>query len=567
MKKLPKQTSLKKHALQEGWRFYGLFGVLLLGMLGLVFRMAHLSIFDRSFLMGQSESRVVRLVDIPSYRGMILDRNNVPLAVSAPVDSIWVNPQILKLNPNQLSALAQILHLTLPELKQKINPNSEREFVYLARTVPPDIADRIKALKIFGIFFQREYRRFYPSGDISAHVLGFTNIDDNGQEGLELAYNDWLKGVPGKRQVVKDRLGETVANLGVVRSPQEGHDLTLSIDSRIQYLAYTSLQQALPKYNAESGSIVVLNVQTGEILGMANLPCFNPNARIGHNLNAYRNRAATDMFEPGSTMKSFSIASALASGRYKAESTVNTNPGYMTVDKFTIRDHDGNNGVINLKQVLEKSSNVGAAKITLSLPSEDLWRILHIMGFGASTESGFPGESPGMLIKEHFHHPANLATMSYGYGLSATLLQLTRAYAIFAAHGVKREVSFIKADQQEIPAGEQVIPQKLADEMLSLLEATADAKSGAKAQIPGYRIGGKTGTAYTASHGGYKKDYYNSSFIGIAPLSNPQLVVAVVLHGVHGGQHYGAQVSAPIFETVMEGALRYLNIPPDDLKN
>jgi cell division protein FtsI (penicillin-binding protein 3) len=556
---LKSQATSDASATQYGWRFYVLLFILLLGVLGLILRMINLSVFDRPFLMSQSESRVLRLVDIPSYRGMITDRNTVPLAVSAPVDSVWVNPQIFQADQTKFAAIAQILHLKPQELQQKTSRASGREFVYLARTLPPEVVDKLKALKIKGIGYQREYRRFYPSSEVMAHVLGFTNIDDNGQEGLELAYNDWLRGVPGKRQVVKDRLGQLVANVGTVRMPQEGHDLNLSIDSRIQYLAYSTLQTAIPKFNADSGSIVVLDVTTGEILAMVNLPSYNPNARSSHT-EGYRNRAVTDVFEPGSTMKVFSVASALASGKYKTTTLVDTRPGFMVVGGHKISDDDYN-GIINLTQILQKSSNIGVAKITLSLPPENLWNFLTRMGFGSSTQSGFPGESSGVLVKERLKRPADLATTAYGYGVSATPLQLAKAYAIFAAHGIKRPVTFVKMDH--VPEGEQVIDAQLADQVLGMLRAVAEGGSGVKAQIPGYTIGGKTGTAYMMGPGGYQKNRYSSSFIGVAPVTNPRLVVAVVLHGVHGNVHFGAQVSAPIFSTVMAGALRYMNVLPD----
>ncbi len=555
-----KQTSHQPDT-DLGWRFYGVLGVLLVALLGLVLRMFSLSIFDRPFLLAQSESRVLRQVDIPSYRGMIIDRNNIPLAVSAPVDSIWANPQLVTMNAGQLTTLSKLLGVPAAEIKQKTSKENEREFVYLARGLAPEIADQVRTLKIPGISSQREYRRFYPSGEVTAHILGFTNVDDNGQEGLELAYNDWLRGVPGKRQVMKDRLGQIVANLGVVRSPQEGHDLTLSVDSRIQYLAYTALQTAMPKSNADSGSVVVLDATTGEILAMVNSPSYNPNARTGHT-DGYRNRAVTDVFEPGSTMKAFSVASALASGKYSTNTLVDTRPGTMEIGGHVIHDDD-NYGIINLVQLLQKSSNIGAAKITLSLPPSNLWNMLTAVGFGSSTDSGFPGESSGALIQERFRRPTNLATMAYGYGLSVTALQLTHAYSVIAAHGVNRPVTFVKID--EPPQGKQALDPKLTQQMLQLLKAVVEGGIGLNARIPGYQVGGKTGTAYTASAGGYLKNRYNSSFVGIAPVSNPRLVVAVTLHGVHGNMHFGAQVSAPVFVTVMSGALRYMNVPPDNL--
>lgn len=547
--------------MQYSWRFYLVLGVLLLAVLGLIGRMLDLSIFNRSFLVKQGQARILRMVDIPAHRGMIMDRNGVPLAVSAPVDSLWINPDIFNPNPLQLAQLSKILEISPQELSKKIA--KDKEFVYLARGLSPEIASQVQDLKIAGIFSQREYRRFYPSAEVTAHALGFTNIDDYGQEGLELAFNDWLRGIPGKRQVVKDRLGQVVAFLDVVRLPQEGKDLALSIDSRIQYLAFHSLQTAVPKFNAESGTVIVLDVTTGEILAMTNSPSFNPNARTAPNAN-FRNRAATDLFEPGSTMKAFSVANALASGKYQPTTLIDTRPGWMSINSHIIRDDD-NYGIINLIQILQKSSNIGAAKITLSLPPENLWNFLTTVGFGQRTESGFPGEASGTLIKARIKRQTDLATLAYGYGLSVTALQLAQAYGILASHGIKRPLTFVKMQQEQAPEGKQVIDPKLADQMLILLKAVADGGSGALARIPGYQVGGKTGTAYIVGPNGYQKNVYTSSFIGVAPLSNPRLVVAVILHGVKGNIHFGAQVSAPIFATVMSAALRYLNILPDNL--
>lgn len=548
--------------MQFTWRFYALLIFLMLMTLGLIGRMIDLNIFHRSFLLKQGEARTLRLNDIPAYRGMIRDRNGIPLAISAPVVSVWTNPALFNANETQLIQLAQLIQLDLTEIKKKTHKNTHREFVYLTRGLSPEIADEIKALGIAGLGFQREYRRFYPSGEVTAHILGFTDIDDNGQEGLELAYNDRLRGIPGKQQVVKDRLGHVVANLGVVRQPQEGKNLTLSIDSRIQYLAYTTLQTAIPKFNASSGSIVVLDTTTGEILAVANAPSYNPNARSGHS-ETYRNRAITDLFEPGSTMKTFSIANALASRKYTPNSIIDTHPGSMEIGGHIIHDHD-NYGAITVTQILQKSSNVGAAKITLSLPPENLWNLLAQVGFGKKTDSNFPGEANGMLDKKRIKRPVDLVTLAYGYGLSVTALQLTQAYAILAAQGIKRPITLLKVDQP--PLGQQVLDPKLTKQMLSLLQAVVEGGGGANAKIAGYQVGGKTGTAYIMSNHGYEKNRYISSFIGIAPLSKPRLVVAVIMHGVQGNIHFGSQVSAPLFSIVMGGALRYLNAPPDNLE-
>lgn len=540
--------------------------VLLVVMVGLIGRMLDLSVFNRTFLLKQSQARTLRTEEISAYRGMLTDRNGVPLAISAPVDSIWVNPQLLNANNQQFSALMKILSISphdMPGLQEKMNRKNGKEFVYLARGVSPEIAEQVKDLKINGVFFQREYRRFYPYGAETAQVLGFTNIDDNGQEGLELEFNEWLRGVPGKRQVVKDRLGQIVSNLGVLRVPQEGHDLALSLDSRLQHSAYNALSTAVPKFHAESGSIIVLDSNSGEVLAMANYPSFNPNARTTLDAN-YRNRAVTDLFEPGSTMKPFSIANGLASGKYKPTTLIDTRPGWMNIHGRIIHDDD-NFGIINVIQVLQKSSNIGAAKITLSLPPESFWNMLTRVGFGQRTSSGFPGEGSGVLIKDRIKRPTDLATMAYGYGLSVTALQLVQAYGILASQGQKRPISFIKTDQKTAP-GPQMMDAALAQQILVLLQAVAEGGLGLNARIPGYQIGGKTGTAYMIGARGYDKSHYTSSFIGIAPLSQPRLVVAVILHGVSGNIHFGAQVSAPVFATVMGDALRFLNIPPDDLQ-
>lgn len=541
------------------WRFYTIAGFLFLCLLGLIGRMIALSIFERPFLLGESKARILRLVDIPAYRGMITDRNQVPLAISAPVDSIWANPQQLSLTSNQFKTLSKRLGLSESTLQAKLQHAKGKEFAYLARRLPPDLASSILAMNIKGIYSQREYRRFYPSAEVTAHVLGFTNVDDDGQEGIELAYNHWLDGQPGQRQVVKDRYGQIVSNLGVVKSPQEGRNLTLSLDSRIQYTAYRALESALPKFHATSGSIVVMDTKRFEILAMVNLPTYNPNARPAHD-DSFRNRAVTDLFEPGSTLKTFSIAAALSSHRYTPNSVIDTRPGWMEIGGYVIHD-DENNGIASITKILQKSSNIGAAKITLSLPPENWWRLISAFGFGEKTASGFPGEANGILVESRIRRPVELATMSYGYGLSITALQLAQAYGIIASGGVRYPVTFLKTSTQ--PIGVRVMDEKLAKQMLGLLKAVAEGGSGVKAQIPGYQVGGKTGTAYIASAGGYLKNRYTSSFVGIAPISDPRLVVAVVLHRVQGSIHFGAQVSAPVFAEVMTSALRYMNVPPD----
>lgn len=548
---------------ENAWRFYFILILLALAALTLTLRMFELSVFKRNFLVKEGEARTIRTVDIPAYRGMITDRNGTPIAASAPVDSIWVNPKIFSPDAAQLSQLSTLLKIDQQKITQKSNPDSKREFAYLARSIAPEVAENIRQLNINGLHFQRAYRRFYPSGEVSAQLLGFTNIDDQGQEGLELAFDHWLKGVPGKRQVVKDRLGHIITSLDVVREPEEGKDLTLSIDVRLQHLAYDTLIEALPKYNAKSGSIVILNPKTGEVLAMVNAPSYNPNIRSTRD-DSYRNRSVTDLFEPGSTMKPFSVLNGLASGKYTPNTMIDTNPGYMTIGGYLITEAKNKNyGVASVSRILQKSSNIGVAKITLSLPPESLHNLLSHMGFGEKTESGFPGERSGVLVKERFKRPTDLATMSYGYGLSITALQLAQAYSILGAHGTKYPITFVKTNQPE--NSQQIITAELANQILTMLKAVAEEGGGANARIPGYHIGGKTGTAYMLGPHGYNKNSYTSSFVGIAPLSDPQLVGVVVLHDVSGELHFGSQVSAPIFAKVVSGALRYLNIPPDNL--
>lgn len=544
------------------WRWLCLILILLAGLGALIYRMADLSVMNRSFLMKQGDSRTLRVVDIPAYRGMILDRNGTPLAASTPVDSAWINPQLFKASNAQLTQLARLTDLSTLEIKEKIKRNTDREFVYLARGLPPENAEQIKSLKIPGIFFQREYRRYYPQGEVTAHVIGLTNVDDQGQEGLELAYNKWLRGIPGKRQVMKDRFGQTVANLDVLREPAQGRDLTLSLDSRIQFLAYKTLLETVPKYNAVWGSIVVLDVQSGEVLAMVNYPSYNPNDRsLAHDSN-FRNRAVTDLFEPGSTMKAFSIANAIASGKYTPNSIIDTRPGRIEIGGKIIHD-DGNWGLMSVTQILQKSSNVGVAKMSLSLPPDHLWTLLKSVGFGERTDSGFPGEASGVLVRSRIRRPIDYAHLAFGYGVSVTTLQLSQAYAIIATGGIKRPISFAKLDHA--PPEQRVMDPNLAHTMLGLLQAVAQGGTGRLAQIPGYQIGGKTGTAYIAGPHGYQTTHYESSFIGVAPLSHPRLLVAIVLHDVHGGAHFGAEVAAPAFAKVMQGALHFMNVPADNL--
>lgn len=549
----------------SAWRFYLLSLFILLVVAGLVARMAFLAVIDRHFLEGQGNSRALRVISQPAFRGMITDREGYPLAISTSVYSAWVNPVEFISDANSIHSLAILLEMKPNAIETLIQRYEDkgREFVYLKRELSPELASQIKALKIPGVYLQQDYKRFYPEGEIAAHVIGFTNVDDKGQEGLELLYNDWLSGTAGKKIVMKDRLGRVINDVQLLKKQTPGHDLTLSIDHKIQYLAYRELMDGVKKNIAASGSVVVLDVKTGEVLAMVNQPSFNPNHIAHQEKEALRNRAVTDSFEPGSTIKSFSVASALESG-IDPNIVVDTSPGWIRVEHHVLHD-EHNNGVLNLMQILQLSSNVGMSKIILSLPTAHLWNFLHRMGFGEVTGVNFPGEQSGSLVNHPIWRPLALATLSFGYGISVTTLQLAQAYAILANDGVKIPISLMRVDNP--PSGVRVVDAKVAREMRELLQAVVSkGGTGVPARVPGFQIAGKTGTAWVAGDHGYQKHHYTSSFVGMAPASNPRLVVAVVLHDPQGKQYYGGYVSGPIFAKIMEGSLRILNIAPDDIK-
>lgn len=546
---------------QQTWRFYTLWCLLCVAVIGLLWRLIDLNILDRSFLLKQSKARILRVVNIPAYRGMITDRLVVPLAISTPVDSIWINPQLFQATPSQIVTLSHFLHLPIAFIKKRMQQKTKHQFVYLKRGNPPYITKEIRQLNIPGIFFQSEYRRYYPEGEVTAHVVGLTNIDDQGQEGLELAYNQWLSGKPGKMEVVKDRLGQIVADIAIVKQPIQGHDLTLSIDHRIQYLSYQALKETVSTYHAKAGSVVVLDVKSGEILAMVNQPSYNPNNRPASHDGRYRNRAVTDMFEPGSVIKAFTIALALESGKYTPNTKIDTNPGWMKIGGYRISDDELNFGVISLTQLLQHSSNIAAAKILLSLKPQHYYALLRALGFGQRTSSSFPGESSGTLVSNDTWVPSVVATLGYGYGMAVTTLQLAQAYAILGAGGIKKPVTFLKV--KHAPTGVRVLPEKVAKTIVGMLETVVQKKggTGTKAAVYQYCVAGKTGTAYIGGPKGYNKHHYMSSFVGLAPANNPQLVVAVVIREPQD-EHFGGLVAAPLFSKIMTGSLRLLNIPP-----
>jgi cell division protein FtsI (penicillin-binding protein 3) len=528
----------------------------------LVWRMVDLTVLHRQFLQGQGNARSLRVVDIPAYRGMITDRQGIPLAISTPVESVWVNPKEFSPDKPQFMQLAKYLNLSPKNLSRKIVNAESRGFLYLQRQLPPASSKKIAALKIPGVNLQQEFKRYYPESDSISQLLGFTNIDDQGLEGIELAYQDWLMGIVGKKRVVKDRLGRVIEELGVVKEPRPGHDLHLSIDRRLQYLAYSELYKTVEEFNAKSGSVVVVDTQNGEILAIANYPSYNPNSRGQYNRETYRNLALTDTFEPGSVMKPFSIASALETGLFKPETIIDTNPSWMTVNGRVVRDIH-NYGVLDVTGVLQHSSNVGVTKMVLASPPEQLIGLLQQSGFGQLTESAYPGESEGSIVKPKEASPFVLATLGFGYGISSTAVQLAKASLIFANKGQLIPVTLLHTDTP--PKGTQVIRPKTAEQVLFMMEAVLGKDgTGKSARVPGYRVAGKTGTARVAGKHGYKDKKYTSSFMGIAPVSKPKFVVVVIIHEPSRNGYYAAAVAAPLFSKVMSGALRLFNVPTDD---
>ena len=535
----------------------------------LLFRALDLHIFSKDFLQEEGAARHLRTVTLSAHRGVISDRHGEPLAISTPVDSVWVNPPEFVTAKKRWPDVAAVLELSTEEVTKALVGRKDREFVYLRRRVTPDLADKVRALDVPGVYLLREYRRYYPAGEVAGHILGFTNIDDKGQEGLELAYDDWLSGKNGAKRVIKDRLGHIVEDVERISSPEPGKGLTLSIDRRIQYLAYRELKAAVQAHGARSGAAVVLDARTGEVLAMVNQPTFNPNNRAGLNGKFYRNRAVTDVFEPGSTIKPFTIAAALKSGRYQEDSYINTSPGFYTLGEHTVKDVR-DYGRINLATVIQKSSNVGASRIALSLPAGEFWESFALLGFGAPTGSGFPGESNGSLRDYGNWSAFEQATMSFGYGLSVTPLQLAHAYTVLAHDGRLRPVSFnrISREQADVQAGDPIFDEYTLKAVRRMMEGVLEAEgTGKRARIAGYRVAGKTGTVKKLAASGYSDDRYIAVFAGMVPASAPRLVMVVMIDEPSRGEYYGGRVAAPVFSRVMSGALRLLDIPPDDLNN
>jgi cell division protein FtsI (penicillin-binding protein 3) len=549
------------------WRSWLVMGVLGAAAVTLVGRAVFLQLYRHDFLAGQGNERFSRVATITAHRGNITDRNGEPLAVSTPVDSVWVNPQELQID--EIPRLARALGVDRQELGRRISSNMDREFLYVARQLPPAAAGKVKVLNIPGVYLKREYRRYYPAGEVAGHVVGFTDVDDAGQEGLELAFDHWLAGEDGAKRVIQDGQGHFVQDVDDIRDASPGHDLRLSIDQRIQYLAYRELKAQVRDQGARAGSMVVLDVRTGEVLAMVNQPAYNPNDRSGVAVADIRNRAVTDMFEPGSTMKPFFVAAALASGRFDDHSVIDTAPGYIKVGAKVFEDeHDL--GPVDMATILAKSSNVGMIHIEQALPPKLIWTTLSGLGFGQVTASGFPGESAGLFSSYVHWRPIGIATMSHGNGVSVTPLQLAQAYATIGAMGLRRPVSFLPVTAP--PAGRRVLDARVCRELIDMLETVVSAEgTGKKAAILGYRVAGKTGTAWKAEGGGYDANpgaaddhLYMSVFGGMAPATNPRLAAVVVIDSPSGVLHQGGDVAAPVFSAVIGRALRLLGVPPDE---
>jgi cell division protein FtsI (penicillin-binding protein 3) len=529
----------------------------------LVWRAVCLQVLDKDFLQSQADARHLRVVSLPAHRGKILDRNGEPLAISTPVESVWANPQVLGGEMQRIPELSKLLSLDAAKVQQLVASRADREFVYLDRHISPELAGQVKALKIPGVHLQREYRRYYPGGEVTAHVTGFTNIDDIGQEGIELAYEEWLGGEPGAKRVVKDGNHNIIEDVESIRRPRPGKDLVLSIDRRIQYLAYRALKSAMKEHQARAATAVLLDVKSGEVIAMVNQPSFNSNNRQQLRSSSMRNRAVTDVFEPGSTMKPFIAASALQSGRYRADTLVATSPGWMRVGVNSVRDvHDY--GELDVTGVIRKSSNVGISKIALALPAEEIWETLSELGFGAQTFSGFPGEASGLLSYHGGWNAIETATLSFGYGVSVTSLQLAQAYAVLATGGIKRSVTFLR--DGEVTEERRVMPAAVTRQVIDMLEEAVGPNGTApQARVPGYRVAGKTGTVKKSTAGGYSSNQYLAVFAGMAPASDPRFVMVVMVDDPSNGKYYGGQVAAPVFSSVMAGALRLMAVPPDDV--
>jgi cell division protein FtsI (penicillin-binding protein 3) len=549
------------------WRFRVVLGLLGVMVAAICWRIIDLQVLDHAFLQGQGDARSVRHVPIPAHRGLITDRNGEPLAVSTPVTTLWANGKELQAGKDRWPALAAALGQDPKAFAARLEENAGREFMYLVRGLTPEQGQSVLDLKVPGVYSIEEFRRFYPAGEVTAHVVGFTDIDDHGREGVELAFDQWLSGVPGKREVLKDRRGRLIKDVQVTRNAKAGKALALSIDLRLQYLAHRELRNVVTEFGAKGASLVMLDVKTGEVLAMVNQPTYNPNNRRNLQPAMMRNRAMIDVFEPGSTVKPFSMSAALESGRWKPTDTVDVYPGTLQIGKYTIRDVSKNEGVLDLTGILIKSSNVGISKIAFDIGAEPIYNVMQQVGLGQDTGLGFPGERVGNLPNHRIWPKAETATLAYGYGLSVTAIQLAHAYAVLANNGRSIPMTMTRADGRT-QDGVQVIPETTAKTIQGMLQQVVEAPTGVfRAKVPAYHVGGKSGTARKATVGtkGYTANAYRSLFAGFAPISNPRIAMVVVVDEPSTGAYFGGLISAPVFGKVMAGALRLMNIAPDNL--
>jgi len=540
------------------WRSRVALFLLFAAFVALAARAFWLQAVSTEFLQKKGASRYARTLDLPAVRGKILDRNGEVMATSLPVKAIWAVPDSVNASPEKLQKLAQLLDISSQELKKKLD--SDSNFVYLKRQVEIEAVDKVLALDIPGIHTKPEYKRFYPAGQVAAHVLGFTSVEDKGQEGMELAQQSTLGGITGSRRVIRDNLGRVVDDIALLREPQDGRDLTLSIDSKIQYIAFTHLQQAIEKNKAKAGGIVVLDVKTGEVLALANMPTYNPNSRVGLTGEQLRNRVFTDIYEPGSTLKPFTVALALERGLVTPSTMLDT-PGKMTIGPSTIGDSHPHAGTLSVSQIIQQSSNVGTVRMAQKLEPRQMWDMFSSVGFGQPPRVGFPGAVAGRMKPYKTWRPIEQATMSYGHGIAVSLIQVARSYMIFARNGEMIPLSFQKVSQ--LPAPQRVISDKTAHQMRDMMELVVGPGGTAPlAQVRGYRVAGKTGTAHKLENGHYVNKYV-ASFVGLAPASDPRIIIAVMIDEPGAGKHFGGLVAAPIFASVAASALSSLNVPPD----
>lgn len=555
------QTEEVQALAARSWRMWLVLGLLCVAVVAILTKLFSLYSTDQAFLQTQGDARTVRTMLIPAHRGVITDRHGEPLAVSAPVANIWVDPKYIDLQHPYLSRLSQLIEMPHGSLIERLSNNAERRFVYLRRQVTPEAAEAIRLLGIPGVNVDREYRRFYPAGEVAAHIVGFTNVDGDGQEGMELAFNDWLSGEHGSKLVMRDRVGRTIRHIRSIQDAEQGNQLQLSIDLRLQYMAYRELKAVVEAHQADAGSVVIIDTETGEVLAMVNQPSYNPNDRSRLEPAALRNRAMTDLFEPGSTVKPMTVAAALMTGRYTPNTVVKTSPGTMRVRSATIRDFR-NYGDLSLTGIITKSSNVGTVRLVMDMEHDRLPSLLRNLGYGQLSHTGFPGERTGHMPDLQERQVVERATMSYGYGLSVTPLQLAQSYVPFASDGIFYPATLIKNEQES--AGIRVMPPGVGNQVLDMMETVIGPEGTARrAAVEGYRVAGKTGTVHRIGSGGYNRDEYTTVFAGVAPVSNPRLAIVVMVDNPKGREIYGGEVAAPVFARVAAGSLRLLNLDPD----